>query len=102
MKILFTFISLTFLISSAHACVDVRAADFAPCAQGQERVFVQGPCAKTYEAESTYCSNTATAPKCRDARATLFLLCQNGETRIYVQGKCLRRVLFEHSYCAQR
>ena len=94
----------TLLSSSAFAsnkCIDVRAAFFEPCDQGEYRFFVQGICPKSYEAESTYCA-PIDAPECRDARATMFPPCEEGETRIYVQGRCDKSYKVEHSYCANR
>lgn len=90
--------------SSAFAsdqCIDVRAAFFEPCAQGEQRFFVQGICPKSYEAESTYCAPTD-APECLDVRATLFPPCEEGKTRIYVQGRCDKSYKVEHTYCAIR
>lgn len=92
------------LSASAFAndqCIDVRAAFFAPCDEGEKLVFVQGICAKSYEAESTYCAPIE-APQCLDIRATLFPPCEEGKTRIYVQGRCNKSYKIEHTYCAVR
>lgn len=102
MKMILIIMTLTSAPSvfASLECLDARATLFAPCNEGQKRVFVQGTCAKTYEIESTYCS-TDGSPNCLDARATLFPPC-SGETRIFVQGQCLENYEVEHSYCAKR
>jgi len=38
-------------------CVDKRVAFFAPCSEGQERIYEQGQCKELYEVEKTYCKD---------------------------------------------
>ncbi|MCK6598745.1 MAG: hypothetical protein L6Q37_10310 [Bdellovibrionaceae bacterium] len=82
-------------------CIDLRAAFFSPCAQGEQRFYVQGICPKSYEVESTYCAFND-APECLDVRTTLFAPCEEGKTRIYVQGRCDKEYKLEYTYCAFR
>jgi hypothetical protein len=81
-------------------CFDIRATTFEPCEDGKEMTFLQGKCAKSYEAESWYCSAIEGEPECFDTRATLFPPCGLHEERIFVQGKCSRNYEVEHSYCS--
>lgn len=56
------FCTLLLFSSAAYAasdrCLDIRATLFPPCGKGEERVFVQGACKASYEAESTFCAKS--------------------------------------------
>jgi len=94
-------IALSLSAFANNECIDIRAAFFMPCPQGEQNFFVQGICPKSYEAESNYCASTD-APECLDVRATFFAPCEEGKTRIYVQGRCDKSYQVEHTYCAVR
>lgn len=102
MKLLTVFFMLI-SASSVFAldCIDIRAALFTPCDGGETRLFVQGACEKSYQAESTYCAVEG-RPECIDARVVRFAACPRGKTRIFVKGQCKRSYEIEHTYCAKR
>jgi len=87
--------------SAALNCLDLRATTFTPCDPGEERMYVQGSCQKSYQVESTYCAVEGN-PECKDARVAHFSPCEDGEKRIFIQGQCTRRYQVEHTYCAKR